>query len=68
MNASIVEASRARAGRRIAELSKAVHVAKRKVELLYGELETAATGLEKRRKDYDERIAALSAEAEDADS
>ena len=68
MNASIVEASRARAGRRIAELSKAVHVAKKKVELFYGELETAAAGLDKRRKDYDERIAALEAEAEDADS
>ena len=68
MNASIVEASRARAGRRIAELSKAIHVAKKKVELLYGELETAAAGLDKRRKDYDDRIAALEAEAEDADS
>jgi ATP-binding cassette subfamily F protein 3 len=66
LNESAVEASRARAGRRVAEMSKAIHAAKKRIAGLYGEIETAAAGLDRRRKDYDERIAALEAEADES--
>ncbi|MBN2206622.1 MAG: ATP-binding cassette domain-containing protein [Candidatus Aminicenantes bacterium] len=68
LNASAVEASRARAGRRVAELSKAIHAAKKKIDVLYAELETASSQLEKRRRDYDERIAELARADESAES
>jgi ATP-binding cassette subfamily F protein 3 len=67
LNASAVEASRQRAGRRVAELSKAIHAARKRIDALYGELETASSQLEKRRKDYDERVAELERDAEDAE-
>jgi ATP-binding cassette subfamily F protein 3 len=64
MNAAIVEASRLKDGFRVVELSKSMHQAKTDIDLLLEDLEKLTGEYEKKKAEYEIRLAGLGGEGE----
>jgi ATP-binding cassette subfamily F protein 3 len=64
MNAAIVEASRLKDGFRVVELSKSMHQAKTDIDLLLEDLEKLTGEYEKKKAEYEIRLAGLGGEGQ----
>lgn len=62
LNKQVVEASQARQGSRVVELSRAMHLAKKAIDGLFEELQALTSEYEGKKADFDARLRALDAE------